>query len=228
MNRLTLISAAVLFLTPSAPLLGQSIPSNYKYMEDSQDASIYFGSFNETRGQYDLGPKSGPMFGSRYMLEIGGPAFIEARLGYISTTRDVIDPRRVAGQQVIGETDVGIVQFDARFGFNLTGRRTWRGLAPYVFSGGGLVFDVAGDGVAEENLPGNTRFDFGTNFSGSFGGGARFFLTDRLSIRGEGTVLLWKLKTPDGFDGLDSTLTNVLEEEWAGGKSLTISLAWRF
>lgn len=219
---------ALLLLTAVATVEGQSVPSNYAYIEDSQEASFYAGAFSGRTGQYGLGPKSGTMLGGRYLLEVGGPIFMEGRIGFIPTTRDIIDPRRDEGQRVIGETDANLFQFDARFGFSLTGRRTWRGLSPYVFSGGGLVFDAAGESPQEAPLPNNTRFDFGSAFTANFGGGLRYFVNQRLSVRVEGSVLLWKLKTPTGFDSEDSTLTNVEQDEWAGGRGLSIVLGWRF
>ena len=207
---------------------GQTIPSPYRPIEKGQEAGIFLGSFSASTGQFDLGPKSGVLFGGRYAVEVGGPVFLEGLISLLPTTRDVIDPRRAEGDRSIGEADVNLFAIDVRFGFSLTGRRTWKGLSPYLILGGGIAFDGARRADLEEALLPEDRFEFGTSFTSAFGGGLRYVLTDEIMLRSDFTLNLWKLATPTGFDDPEKGLESVPEDQWVGGVGLTLGASWRF
>ncbi len=207
---------------------GQSIPSAYRTIDRGQEAGLFAGTFSAATGQFDFGPKSGPLIGGRYAVELGGPVFLEAMASLLPTTRDIIDPRRAEGDRSIGEADVSLYAIDVRFGFSLTGRRTWNGLSPYIFAGGGLAFDGAARADLEEALLPEDRFEFGTSFTTGFGGGVRYALSQALMLRSDVGLNLWKLSTPTGFDDPSKNLGAVPEDEWVGGWGFTLGASWRF
>jgi len=218
--------AAGLFAAEAAP--GQTIPSSYRHLENGQETGVFGGYIYLTRGSWDLGPKSALYMGGRYAIEVSGPLFAEGLLTYLPTTRDVVDPRRAQGDLAIGETDVHLLAASARLAFSLTGRRSWRRLAPHVFVGGGLAVDFAGTGELEEVLQPEDRFDFGTALTLSTGTGLRIFPSDRVAIRLDGSVLLWRLNTPTGFGEPEKGLEGVTEREWVRGLGVTLGVAIRF
>ena len=224
---IVLLLTATALLHPSA-VTAQTIPSSYRHIEHGQEAGIFLGTFSAATGQFDLGPDSGPLLGARYAVEVGGPVFIEGLATTLFSNRDVIDPRRAEGDRSIGEADVRLFMIDVRLAFSLTGRRTWRGLSPYIFVGGGIAFDGARRDDLEQSLLPEDRFEFGTSFTGSFGGGLRYGLTERLMLRSDLTLTLWQLATPTGFDAPERDLGVVPETEWVGGLGLTAGLSWRF
>ncbi|MCY4574742.1 MAG: hypothetical protein OXF01_18350 [Gemmatimonadetes bacterium] len=234
--RSTLVASVPLlamFAALASPAGAQTIPSPYRFIEGRQEVSLISGYMPADPGIYDLGPRSGPVFGARYAIEAVGPIFFEGLLSYLPTNRAVIDPRRSREDWSIGETDVHLVMLDARFDFSLTGRRTWRRISPHVFLGGGLAIDLATEGESEQELLPEDLFDFGTAFTANAGTGLRVSLTSKLMLRAEASMTLWRINTPGGFqdpakrpssDGQE----NLQQREWVAGTGLTLSLGWRF
>lgn len=213
----------------------QTIPSSYRFIERGQSASVFGAYIELPTGALDLGPKSGTIFGGRYAIEAGGPVFFEGLMSFLPTTRDVIDPRRQLGDRAIGEADVHLLMVDARVAFSLTGRRTWKRLAPHLFAGIGVAYDMAGGDQIEDVLLPEDLYRFGLGFTASAGTGARFLLGDRFMVRTDASLKLWQVGTPEGFGAAAKRPTDEMDplyapeqSEWVGGYGLSVSLAWRF
>lgn len=234
MRRLRLV--VLLLVLPAAALLrpgaatAQSIPSPYRFIEKGQSLGIFVGYENTNTGRFDLGPKSGPMVGARYSVEVGGPVGLDLLASAFPTTRDVINPARLEGDRVIDEAEATLLSAEARFRFTLTGRRSWNRLSPYVFLGAGIAFDIQGDQGEDQALQPEDRFDFGTKFLGSAGAATRIFFTDRIVGRVEAGLRLFQVDTPSGF--LDSTrgldLGVVPEDEWVNSTTLSVGISYLF
>lgn len=208
--------------------LAQVIPSPFEFLEQRQEAGVFFGTMNPGTGRFEYGPKSGITLGARYGIHLSGPFGLEAVAAMLPTQRDLIDPGRDEGDRVIGEVPTTLVTVDGRLRFSLTGDRTWRSIAPFLFTGGGIVFDVAGDDAAEEDLLADDRFEFGTSFTGLLGGGVRWFPGDRFVVRFEGALSIWQLKSPRGFRNPEREFEGVEEKEWVSGPSFTVGVGFRF
>ncbi len=219
-----------LFLLVLSPLhaAGQTIPSSYSFFQTRQEAGVFAGSTNQGTGRFEYGPKPGTTFGARYTLHLGGPFGLEGVVSYLPTTRNIVDPSRDEGDRVVGEADSELMSADIRLRFSLTGDRTWRGVHPFVLLGIGLGWDMAGKSIQDELLLPDDRFEFGTRLNALFGGGARWFLTDRLMARGDVFVNMYQLKTPRGFLDPVRALTGVGEKEWVSGPTFSLGLAWHF
>ncbi|MFH1763213.1 MAG: hypothetical protein ABIF09_03375, partial [Gemmatimonadota bacterium] len=193
---------------------GQSVPSPYQFFENRQEAGVFIGASGQGTGLFGYGPSSGLLFGARYGIQLGGPFGLEGVFTYQPTTRDVVDPTRVEGTMVVGEADAEMLTFDARLRFSLTGDRSWRRLNPFLFIGGGMAWDAAGEGEADALVLAGDRFEFGAKFVALLGGGVRWILTDRVLIRADLALTMNRLKTPEGF--LDPTPgpTGIGEKEW--------------
>jgi hypothetical protein len=146
------------------------------------------------------------------------------------TTRDLVDPTRVEGDRVVGETDIRLLTVDARLRFSLVGDRTWRGLNPFFMVGGGGAWETGGGASPQEQLlllP-DDRFHFGGTFTGLFGTGLLWFVGDRLLIRADLAMTMWRIKAPLGFLDTTRELTGVAEKEWVSGPSLSVGTSIRF
>jgi hypothetical protein len=211
-----------------SPLLAQTIPSPYRFMENRQEAGLFVASLNPGTGVFDYGPGPGTGLGIRYGLRLGGPFGLEAALTYLPTQRSLIDPGRDEGNRKIGEVDSNILAADARLRFSLTGDRTWRGLAPFLAVGGGAAMDLAGSDPAEETLLADDRFEFGTPFLGVLSGGVAWLPSDRLQVRADAGLLIWQIRAPRGYRDPTRGLVGVEEREWVGGPSLSLGASLRF
>ncbi len=72
-------------------------------------------------------------------------------------------------------------------------------------------------------------FEFGPVFTGVFAAGTNFYVSDKISLRIEADMNLWKLGTPIGWLTVEADpLNENPESEWVSGKSITLGAAWRF
>ena len=223
------ISLSTLVLLVAAhEVRGQTISSPYEYFETKQEAGVFVGVTNQGTGRFGFGPNAGTNLGARYSINLGGPFGLEGVFSYQPTTRDLVDPSREEGDRVVGEADANLLSFDARLRFSLTGDRTWHGIHPFLMSGIGLAWDLAPDAAQDELLLPDDRYEFGTRLVALFGGGARWFLTERLLLRGDVYVNMYQLKTPRGYLDTSRGFTGVGEKEWVSGPILSIGTAWHF
>ncbi len=218
--------ASLCALARPGAVAAQHIPSPYRYTETSQELSVFGGTIRPGTGIYGFGPGPGPVMGVRYGIEVSGPISLEGQLGYIPTTRDVVNPDRPEGNRAIAQADQRLLTADVRLNFSLTGRRTWHRLNPFLLAGGGLVVDLSGAQPEDAALLEADRFQMGTKVEGAAGGGLRLFLTDRWTVRGDAVLNLWKLTTPDGWG--TRGFTGVPRKEWVSGPLLTFGLGYRF
>ena len=219
-----LIAAVGLPLTAQA----QTIPSPYTYLERRQEIGPFSGVMNVEEGRFGYAPSGGTPFGVRYGIEVTGPLSFEGVVGVVDGTRDVVDPGRAEGDQVIGQADALISTIDARLKFSLTGRRAWHSLSPFIIAGGGIALDLAGSSELDEVLLPEDVFEFGSSFFGTVGLGTRWFITDRFALRGDGIFSLWKIDTPPGFSDPSRGLGVVSDSEWLRGTTFTVSLLYRW
>lgn len=222
------LASSVLSVALPASAAAQDIPSPFRYVETRQEVGIFVGSSSISQGRFGFGPDGGTLLGARWGIDLSGPLGLEAVAGAISGSRDVVNPARVEGDRVVGEADALIGTVDARLRFTLTGDRTWHGMAPFLLAGGGIAFDLSGSDPDDEELEAQDRFDFGTSFFGTLGGGVRVFLNERIALRGDGVFSLWKLETPPGFSDPERGFESVEESQWVNGLHLTLSTVIRF
>lgn len=211
-----------------AATVGQTIPSNYEYIDTRQEAGLVVGAADLAAGRFGFGPSGGTMLGGRWGIGLTGPLGFDVAASVLDGERDVVDPARAEGQRVTGQADVLLGLVDARLVFALTGNRTWRGMQPYLQAGGGMAFDLAASDPADDAVLPQDRFDFGTSFLGTAGAGSRLFLTDRLVLRGDAIFSLFRVDTPPGFSDPERGFENVEESEWVSGLSLSLSAGIRF
>lgn len=219
---------ALLAIRPGSGVEAQDVPSPYRFLETRQEAGLFAGPFSPGTGRFEYGPSPATAFGARYAVRISGPFALEGVATYLPTTRNVIDPTLEEGSRKIGEAESDILATDVRLRFSVMGDRTWHGLSPFAFIGGGLAFDLAGEDATDERLLQDDRFDFGTSFLGTLGGGVRWFATDRILFRTDASLTLWQLESPRGFRDPEREFEGVEESEWVSGPSLTFGIAYHF
>lgn len=196
---------AALALLISAGAEAQSIPSPFRYIEETQSAGIFAGYVFTGRGDLDIGPHSGPMLGGTYTIRFAGPVSGEALLAGTSSRRTIY--RRAddaaAGDSLVevGETSAYLGLAHAGLKLHITGPRTWRDIAPYALTGIGFTTDLAPAPDEEEEIPTSQRVEFGPSFAVSVGAGTEWFPSERLAFRLEVRDFLWRVTTPPGLGG---------------------------
>ena len=214
-----------------SPVAGQVIPSSYAPVEHSQAWAISVGKSDLNPGQLGLGPQNATTAGGRYGVAAGSAINFDADATLFRSTRDVLDVSRPVDDRSLGTTDIDILLFDLRLRVNLTGQRTWHGLQPFIAFGGGVGFPVSIDHLLETNsdMPLDEWYEFGTRFTGTLAGGVNFHVHDKVSLRVDGVMNLWKIVTPVGWQTVAvDPLGENPEGEWVAARTVRVGLAWRF
>ena len=226
LRTLLLVVVAVLVARPAS---AQQITSPYRFIERGQEAGVFAGYFSGGSDRFGLGPKSAPIYGVRYAVSVSGPLALEVVAGGSATHRDVINPNRLEGDRVVEEAEMLLMLAEARIRFHLTGRRSWHGFQPFTLIGVGLGWDAAGAQVEDQQISEEFRYDLGTKFTGSFGGGFRYILGDRIHLRADLNAQLYRVDIPDGYRAADIDLgAPVPESEWVTSRVFTAGIAFRF
>ena len=226
-TRLSIAPVALLLAVPAWGA-AQTIPSAFEYLEERQELGVFAGVMSVDAGRFGYGPSGGPIFGVRYGIELSGPLSFEAVVGYVDAERDVIDPGRPEGDRVIGQASGDVGTIDARFKFSLPGRRSWHGFSPFLAAGGGVALNMAASSELDDVLLPEDVFEFGTSFFGTVSAGTRWFVTDKITARVDGTFSLWKIDTPPGFSDPERGFLGVEDGEWLAGQSISLSLLYRW
>ena len=223
---------ATLCTVTIAPMLGAQVghvPQNSPYidLEYRQELSIFGGYYNAGSDHVGVAPGSGPMYGARYELRLGGPASLTSRLMYVQSQRTVIDPRRPADTRVV-QADAGwpIYLADVGISLNLTGQRSYRHIVPFVTTGLGIATDFKGGADVG-------AWRFGTPFALSFGGGVKWVPAGNLQVRADISDQLYQIKYPNSYFVTASDGTSVLtlsdgKSDWTTNIGLSIGLSYMF
>lgn len=222
------LAAVALVAVVSSRSAAQTIPSAYRFVDTRQEAGVFAGQASASKGRFGFGPAGGPVLGARWGIDLTGPLGFEAVASVISGTRDIVNPAIVVGNRRIGEGDARVGTVDGRLRLTLTGDRTWHRLAPFFVAGGGIAMDLGSSTALDEQLASDDRFEFGRSFFGTAGGGVRYFLTERLALRGDAVFSLWKIDTPPGFTDPDRGFTSVDQSEWTSALHLTLAAVIRY
>jgi len=233
MPHLKLVAPSIFLLIAAAhsTAAGQSISSPYTFIEHGQAWEIFAGKSDLNPGQLGLGPHDGTTLGGRYAVAFGGALNLDVDATVFRAKRDVLDVSRPVDDRSLGKTDFKIALVDLRLRINLTGPRAWHRIQPFVLFGGGLTLAESTDRLLElaTDMPQGEWFKFGTRFAGAFGGGTSLHISDKISLRLDGVVNLWKIATPVGWLTVDNDpLRENLESEWVSAKSIRLGAAWRF
>ncbi len=224
---LAVLGAMVLPMSPQSAA-AQTIPSPYTFVDTRHDVGIIGGVASENRGRFDLGPGGGPIVGVRYGFHLSGPFAIEGSGYFIDTDRRVRNPLGENGIEDRGSTRSLVGGMDGRLRFTLTGDRAWHNLAPFLQLGGGLAGDVLTRSDLEEDLPSDSRFNFGPSLVGILGAGTHWYPRDRIGVRIEVLTHIWKLGTPRNFFELQEELGSIPEQEWTGVNGIVLGGSFRF
>jgi hypothetical protein len=233
----TLAATVLLTAYPSNRLSAQvgydPAHSPYRDVRRGAVAVVTFGYLGGSRGSVGVGLSNGATGGIRYEPQFGAMG-ASLGLAYGRTTSFVVDPTKDSLSRKSGPFDNTVVLADAGLQLVLTGRKTWRGFAPYV---GGALGVAVGSTVARDT----SGYKFGTKITLAPNAGLRWYPARRLSVRGDFRLLLWKLKYPvsyrvpgpAGCTPDTPGCTRVLQvtdppDEWTAHPWATIGVGWTF
>jgi hypothetical protein len=166
--------------------------SPYRDLEFAREWTAFTGYYAAQPDPVGVAPQSGTMFGLRYDARVGGPAYVSARLAGAVLKRNVLDPRKPIDERAIGSESVPLLFSDLNLNINLTGYRTWRGLAPFLSGGFGITADLRG-----RNDVGDYRF--GAPVTLTFGAGFKWIPRSQWQLRVDWSNYLYKIRYPESY-----------------------------
>ena len=207
--------------------------SPYHDIRKGHSVTALVGHFGGDGGEFGIAPHGGTVYGIHYDLRAGSTIQFGLGLARADLERLIVDPFVELANRVSGPVPQTVTFAEVNLQFNVTGGKSWHGLAPFVGTGVGLTF--AGGTPAD-----TSKFKFGRKFYLAPNLGVRFFLTDRLHLRGEARATFWKVKYPTTFqaepplepgdppDNSNAVITDGPLSEWTTSSWLQVGLGYSF
>jgi hypothetical protein len=192
-------------------------------LRDGHRVGLIGGYFATSNDPASVGPKSGPIFGLRYDLHGGGPAYLFGRFYGVPTERDILDYTKKRAFRRVGTQASTIIGADVGLALALTGERSWHRWQPILQGGVGFASAV-GDKADVSN------YSFGTRFDISYGLGARYATGKRSEFRADIIWTLWQNKYPETFRSTDGDSVAIRPSgslsPWTSNRAITVAWTW--
>jgi hypothetical protein len=218
---------ALAFVATTARAQVGHLPENspYRDLEASQELSFFGGHYSAGQDPIGVAPRGGPMYGARYEIHVGGPAFLMARYAHVNSDRFPIDPTKSGAGAQLGRKTVSLNLLDVNLVLNLTGQKSFHKIVPVINLGAG----IASCGCSVDSDP----YTFGTPFAFSFGGGLRYVPGGRLQLRADWGNYLYQLKYPAAYyltptTGSAAAGSGQARSFWKNNRALTLGASLLF
>lgn len=230
MHRLTLATLLALAFVPAAGAQVGHDPAHspYKTLRYGQFIGMSGGWFRGDGGQIGVAPHNGATVGLRYDFLGAGTISLGLSATYGHLERFIVDKNKPIGAGgKTGPVTQNTMLFEGILQFNLTGGKTWNGIAPFVSTGLGVA--VAGATPAD-----TSGFKFRTKGALTPGIGARVFLSPRLFLRIEARSTFWQISYPGVYrlpplnDPSKPPAVTGPGKEWVTNSWYTIGLSYAF
>ena len=194
MHRLTLAVILALTVAPCAVAQVGHDParSPYRTLRYGQFVGLNVGYFRGDGGQIGIAPHNGPTIGLRYDFLGSGTISVGLAASYARLERFIVDKTKPIETGKTGPFKQNTMLVEGILQFNLSGGKTWHGIAPYLSAGLGVVVAAA--------MPADTSgFKFRSKFALTPALGARVFLGQRLFLRIEARSTFWQIAYPEVY-----------------------------
>lgn len=206
--------------------------SPYRDIRKGHSLTAFASYFGGSGAQFNIGPHKGNVFGGRYDIRTGSTVQFGLGISHGKLERFIIDPFVRLEDRRSGPVEQPVTFADITLQFNLTGGKSWNRIAPFVAAGVGLAF--AGSTAAD-----TSSYEFGRKVYVAPSAGFRFFLSDRLHLKGEARAVFWKLSYPTTFqsepveepgtpENPNAVIVGDNLSEWTASPWLQVGLGYSF
>ena len=196
-----------------------------------QELTVFAGPYMAKRDPADVASRGGSLIGLFYAWRAGGPAYLTAELGTVTSSRNVLDPRKPAATRNLGSQSWPLYTADAGLSLALTGAKSYHRLIPMVRGGVGLVSDF-------KSKADTGGYRFGTRFAISWGAGIRWVPGGNWQVRADWTNRLYTMAYPNSYysppqttggNPVDPILKgDVATSRWTNNSAITLGLSYLF
>jgi hypothetical protein len=202
--------------------------SPFRDIRKGHTFTVTGGYFGGSGGQFNIGPHRGEIFGGRYDIRTASTLQIGLAVARGSLDRFIVDPFVRLANRRSGPVRQSVTFAEIALQFNLSGGKSWHRIAPFIGAGMGLAFGTS--------TPADTsQYKFGRKLYVAPSVGFRFFITDRLHLKGEARAAFWKLKYPATFQaepteepGTPAVIVGNNLTEWTASPWLQVGLSYSF
>jgi hypothetical protein len=222
-----LLSVAVIVRPSSAQVGVAPRESPYRDIPRRSGPMLQAGYITGGEGVAGVGLTNVVTVGARFGWPLGDMFAVSLGAALGRGERLVVDPTEPVDTRTSGPIDDDAVMVDVEMQMSLTGRKTWRGFAPYLAVLAGLAY-----GADSREDPSDYRF--GTKAYAAPGAGVRWYPARRLALMADFRVLLWRLRYPPQFyiqasPGAPPVLDSSVDQtEWVRHPTARFALAWTF
>jgi hypothetical protein len=235
------ISPSILILALAAAPLAAQVghrpdASPYRDITKGRSITLLYGDVGGDGGKIGIGPHNGRSYGARLDLRVGAPLQIGFTVARAELERLIVSAADSIHDRVDGPVSQNLTMGEVALQLNLTGKKTWHRLAPFLAGTAGYL----GGSTLPPSQPDSSGYHFGGKFYFAPAVGLRIFLGNSLHIRLEARQLYWKLVYPSAYNvepaaepSADPTKPNsVLKgdklQEWTGARELRAGLGFNF
>ena len=165
--------------------------SPFREIRTATTVEAFAGSIFGSGGAIPAGPRDGPVAGIRLLLRAKSTISLGFAAWGARTVRTPIDPDATLATRFGADVDQNLYGGELTVQFNLTGAKSWRGVAPFAGVGIGIVKSDAFEDPA--------GYEFGTKFYFAPNLGTRFFVGNRAYVRLEARGFAWKIGYPPSY-----------------------------
>jgi len=223
--------------TPLAAQVGhQPSSSPYSDLPHSKSLWVFYGDVAGDGGRIHVGPHNGKSYGLRFDLRLSAPLQFGLSLSRAELERLVVSADDSVSNRVDGPVAQNVTMFEVAVQLNLTGRKSWHHLAPFV--GGSLGY--AGGSALPASVKDSSGYDFGGKLFLAPAAGVRVYLGQSIHLRLEARQLFWQLKYPARYilepaaepsadpDKPNAVLPDGKRDQWSGARELRVGLGFSF
>lgn len=202
--------------------------SPYMDLRRTTGPMVLTGWVGGQRGRLNVGHTNGPTITVAMEFPLSGPMSLVPTISYAFTERYVLNPFRDDSVRLSGPFDDDMLMIDIGLRFNITGQKTWHGLAAYVSGSFGMA-------ISSGSPPDSGSYTFGKRVMLTPGAGLRFYPSRRFSVLVDGRVAAWRLRYPPDYfqvlsaDGIPVLVNGVDPDvDWTIHPWISIGLGWNF
>jgi hypothetical protein len=196
--------------------------SPFRDIDKKWSLTALYGQSYGDGGKLGVGPHDGTTYGGRLELVLGAPLAVALTGSWGQFIRDILVPVDSVTPPDHRQIDQDLLMIEAAIQLNLTGRKTWHRLAPFLALSAGWVQGSETANALKADVSG---YQFGSQFYWSPSAGTRLFLTRQLFLRADARYVSWKLSYPHSNADL---IPDNKFEEWDGNFEWRAGLGFAF
>ncbi len=210
--------------------------SPYRDIKYGKSITLLYGDVGGDGGKVGVGPHNGRSYGARFDLRLSAPIQFGLTVQKAELERFVVSADDSIATRKTGPFDQDLTMIELTMQLNLTGKKTWHRLAPFISGSVGWAHSTSLPGSVSDS----SGFKFGNKLYLVPAAGLRAYVTQNLFLRAEARQLFWKLNYPSSYldepaaqpssdpDRPNAVIKDGKRSEWEGGPELRVGLGFSF